>query len=854
MRASHFSLILLIVVFFCTLSLPSYAVVTKSPSFGIVAASAAIQSATGKNSTIQRIRARGDLLVAGVLFDYQPFGYIDEEGEIAGFEVDLVRAMAAQWGIDVQFVPVTPSTRIQSLMAGQVDLVVAAMPHTHDTEALIDFSQSYFSDTPALLMRSDDQVGILDTSTLNTLAGKTIATIQGDGALSQLQTALTNATATTEEPAKILPFQEYSPALLALKAGQADALLAHRTYLTGVARTMVGFTVLAPFPEQQPFGIGVTQGDSYFRNLVDATLFALQQNGNFAELYATWFPIVQPPILEQLPDQWPYTFAAMPPAFAPPPVSRLAQIQKRGKLLVGVAYDLAPFGFVGDQGAIQGFDIDLSREFARRWLGNADALELVRVTPETAIPLLAAGQVDLIAAALPYTWRNRAAIDFSQRYFLDGQSLLVRVDSPLQRLLDLDQKVVAIPSGQTSARDIAALIADTADADISPILLPFQEYQSAQQALVGGQVDALIGSSFVLSQTVQVNRSLRIAVDRFSAQPYAIGIPQFDAPLRDQVNLTLQAMQVDGTYAALYQRWFATEPTPFELWPGLDISTVARGEPAKNQLPTLRPVVVFTPTAVTTAAPLPALAPTRQPLVLVPTRMPISPAIVTAISTTVAALFVAPTVAPTVAPKASPTLSSTLSSTVARLTTAIVINAVPTPVTNPVTNTVVGTIPTLLTVTVTIRPEVNVNARRAPTTTAPVLVVLSGGTNWPFVSISPDGQWVEVQLSAQLTGWVSTLFVLEADFLSSTPTVTPTPSALPSVERATPAATATPRLLFATQITHRVVADDTLASIALRYYEDQSLWLLIYAANREIIGDDPNAIPVGAELVIPPPN
>jgi len=148
---------------------------------------------------------------------------------------------------------------------------------------------------------------------------------------------------------------------------------------------------------------------------------------------------------------------------------------------------------------------------------------------------------------------------------------------------------------------------------------------------------------------------------------------------------------------------------------------------------------------------------------------------------------------------------------------------------------------------------VNVNARRAPTTTAPVLVVLSGGTNWPFVSLSPDRQWVQVQLSEQLMGWVSTQFVLEAHLLPSAPTATSTPLVLPSAERSTPATTATPLRLFTTQITHRVDADDTLASIALRYYQDQSRWQLIYEANREIIGDDPNAIPVGAELVIPPP-
>ena len=68
----------------------------------------------------------------------------------------------------------------------------------------------------------------------------------------------------------------------------------------------------------------------------------------------------------------------------------------------------------------------------------------------------------------------------------------------------------------------------------------------------------------------------------------------------------------------------------------------------------------------------------------------------------------------------------------------------------------------------------------------------------------------------------------------------------------TPAATATPRLLFTNAVTHRIQATDTLATIAEAYYGAQRHWRLIYEANRTLIGDDPNAIPVGAELMIPP--
>jgi len=761
-------------------------------------------------STIQRIRNRGNVLIAGFLVDYPPLGFRDDQGVATGFEVELVRALANEWGVEVQFEPVTPATRVQRLMTGQVDLVAAAMPHTVATEAVIDFSQHYFTDTPALLVRAGAQ-----PVTLADLADKTIATVQDDDALTPLAATLTTGTKRTP----LLPFQDYAPALGALRGGQADALLGHHTYLTWVAEAGLASSTLLPLAESQPFALGLLQGDTYFRNLVDATLLQLKHDGRFDALWATWFPTIEPMALEQLPGQWPYTFATAPSEAVPLPTSRLTQLQERGKLLVGVAYDFAPFGFLGDDGALQGFDIDLSRELARRWLGDATAVELVRVTPATAIPLLTAGQVDLIVAALPHTWPNRAQIAFSETYFLDGQSVLTRTDSPIQRLLDLDQKVVAVIGGLTSATEIATL---TADAPITPLWLPFQEYRPALQALLGGQMDALVGSSAILSLTIQTQPGLTLAVTDFVQLPYAIGVPPFDALLRDQVNLTLQAMQVDGFYATLYQRWFHRTPQLLPFWPGVSATTGALGplDPAAvGGLPSTRDgAAAVADVRLTHTAPV-------SPTLLLPTAPAASPA----------AFVLVPTPTPP------------FNALLARPSMILV------PTRTPAVATVPLTVTTASSLTITIRTDVNVNARRAPTTTAPILVVLAGGANWPLLSVAPDGQWVEVQLPGQVRAWVAIQFIVEQErvlgWLTATPrlpsTGTPIPTPMPAV-------TATPRLLFTTSTTHRVDASDTLATIAQQYYGSQALWRLIYEANRTLIGADPNAIPIGALLVIPP--
>jgi putative glutamine transport system substrate-binding protein len=235
-------------------------------------------------------------------------------------------------------------------------------------------------------------------------------------------------------------------------------------------------------------------------------------------------------------------------------------IVARGRLVAVVEDDFAPFSFE-DDGRRVGFDIDMMREFARRWLGDGEAVSFLPVTSDQRIATLEAGSADLIAAALTKTAAREELIDFSQTYFKDGQRLLVADKSEVAGPCDLAGRRVAVIAGTTSPDNIKA---EAGACGFEADLVVFERQDQAAAALLAGEVDALAGDGIALEQLTK-RQPLKVVGNHFSEEPYGFGIPRDNDRLRQLVDLTLARMAEDGTYAAIYQKWFGDELRPYPL-------------------------------------------------------------------------------------------------------------------------------------------------------------------------------------------------------------------------------------------------------------------------------------------------
>ncbi|NJL59455.1 MAG: transporter substrate-binding domain-containing protein, partial [Desulfobacteraceae bacterium] len=175
-------------------------------------------------------------------------------------------------------------------------------------------------------------------------------------------------------------------------------------------------------------------------------------------------------------------------------------------------------------------------------------------------------KADIVAAAMTRTNDREMRIDFSQTYFVDRQRLLVKKTSAISSVCQLNGKLVGVVKGATTAENLRK---ETGICGATPEIREFSENSKAVEALKSGEIEAFATDSVALSKFAEEDPNLKITGEPFGREPYGIGIPNHDSRFRDLVNLTLQAMKADGTYNAIYCRWFPnTTPYPIEIWPG----------------------------------------------------------------------------------------------------------------------------------------------------------------------------------------------------------------------------------------------------------------------------------------------
>ncbi len=241
----------------------------------------------------------------------------------------------------------------------------------------------------------------------------------------------------------------------------------------------------------------------------------------------------------------------------------LRKIQDRGKIVVGVKYDVPMFGLLNPTtNKVEGFDVDFAKEIATYIFGNPDAVEFKEAVSKNRIPFLQDGTTDIMISTMTINADREKQIDFSVVYYLAGQSLLVPKASTIASVNDLAGKRVGTAKGSTSENNIRKA-APQADVQL------FDGYAEAVAAMDAGRLDAVTTDDNILIgfQAKEPNK-WKLVGGQFTKEPYGIGIAKGHPELVDVVNKVVKDLKASGKWTAIYKKNIPADPPapPVDDW------------------------------------------------------------------------------------------------------------------------------------------------------------------------------------------------------------------------------------------------------------------------------------------------
>ncbi len=224
----------------------------------------------------------------------------------------------------------------------------------------------------------------------------------------------------------------------------------------------------------------------------------------------------------------------------------MAKLQDEGKVVIGVKYDVPPFGFQNpESGEVEGFDVDLGKIIASELGVEAEFEEAIS---DNRIPFLQDGTVDLILSTMTITTDRDTEIDYSRPYFIAHGRILAPKGSDIKGIDDLNGKRVCTALGSTYESTIKE---QAPDADLELV----DSYSECTELLQNESIDAISTDDVILTGMIIQDNSLELVGDQLTVEPYGVGIAQGDKELKAFVDGVLDEFLQGGEFDRLYEKW-----------------------------------------------------------------------------------------------------------------------------------------------------------------------------------------------------------------------------------------------------------------------------------------------------------
>ncbi|MEM6477524.1 MAG: transporter substrate-binding domain-containing protein [Pseudomonadota bacterium] len=212
----------------------------------------------------------GDTIRMGTEGAYAPYNFLDDNGEVAGFERVLGDELCARAGLTCEWVTNDWDSIIPNLVSGNYDTIIAGMSITAERDEVIDFTQNYTQpDASAYLVASMD------------------ADIMGGVVAAQVNTIQAGFLA--ESGVTVLEFATPEDTIAAVRNGEADAVLADASFLAPIAEEDASLMLLDKTELiGGGIGMGIRESDTELKAKFNAAIQSMKDDGSLNALIVEW--------------------------------------------------------------------------------------------------------------------------------------------------------------------------------------------------------------------------------------------------------------------------------------------------------------------------------------------------------------------------------------------------------------------------------------------------------------------------------------------------------------------------------------------------------------------------------------
>lgn len=224
-----------------------------------------------------------------------------------------------------------------------------------------------------------------------------------------------------------------------------------------------------------------------------------------------------------------------------------------GKLTMSTNASFPPYEMVADDGSFEGIDIEVAGAIAEK-LGLE--LQVDDMGFDAALQAAQTGKSDMVMAGVTVTEERQAVMDFSNSYANGVQVVIVKEDSPIQTVDDLaNANMIGCQMGTTGY----IYCSDTPENGGfgEDHVTPYDDGAAAVQALMNGQIDAVVIDNMPAQEYVAANPGLKILDGEFTNEDYAIGVAKGNTALLDAINGALEELTADGTIQSIVDKYIS---------------------------------------------------------------------------------------------------------------------------------------------------------------------------------------------------------------------------------------------------------------------------------------------------------